>query len=137
MYARMESNFIFFKSLRPSFGFTLIVAINQKTLWEAHCAALILTEKLPCQVMISKNFNNSTTRSFRHTYVHTPPNFWFCARRKVPARHFSLQNLPYFIQVYEKSTLLFCFSFHATLLFPLMNALVYVDIDQSIDQGKQ
>ena len=44
-----------------------------------------------------------------------------------------LQNLPY---IYHKKThVLFCFSFRATLFFPLMNApaAVYVDIDP--DQG--
>ena len=31
---------------------------------------------------------------------------------------------------------LFCFSFRATLYFYLMNALVFVDIDQGIHKGK-
>ena len=43
-----------------------------------------------------------------------------------------LQNLPHFI--YSKTqSCFFNFSFHATLFFPLMNALVYVDIDQGIN----
>ena len=33
---------------------------------------------------------------------------------------------------YENVRTFFHFSFHATLFFPLMNALVYVDIDQGI-----
>ena len=37
-----------------------------------------------------------------------------------------LQNLPYFC--HENPCRFFHFSFHATLFFPLMNALVYVDI---------
>ena len=42
-----------------------------------------------------------------------------------------LQNLPYFI--YTKSqSYFFHFSFRATLFFPLMNAPVYVEIDQGI-----
>ena len=43
----------------------------------------------------------------------------------------TLQNLPYFIHTKTQSCF-FHFSFRATLLFPLMNALVYVDIDQGI-----
>ena len=46
-----------------------------------------------------------------------------------------LQNLPYFI--YTKTHgCFFHFSFRATLLFILMNALDYVDIDQGIYKGK-
>ena len=37
-----------------------------------------------------------------------------------------LQNLPCFIYTKTQSCF-FCFSFHTTLFFPLMNALVYVD----------
>ena len=40
-----------------------------------------------------------------------------------------LQNLPYFCNTYE---VFFRFSFPATLFFPLMNALDYVDIEQGI-----
>ena len=40
----------------------------------------------------------------------------------------TLQNLPYFIYTKTQSCF-FHFSFRATLFFPLMNALVYVDID--------
>ena len=39
-----------------------------------------------------------------------------------------LQNLPYFYHM-KTHIVFFCFSFRATLFFPLMNALVYVDID--------
>ena len=38
---------------------------------------------------------------------------------------------------YKNPCSFFRFSFHATLFFPLMNALVYVDIDQGIHQGKK
>ena len=37
---------------------------------------------------------------------------------------------------YENPRSLFHFSFHAALFFPLMNALVYVNIDQGIHYGK-
>ena len=37
---------------------------------------------------------------------------------------------------YENPHRIFHFSFRATLFFPLMNALVYVDIDQGIHKGK-
>ena len=43
----------------------------------------------------------------------------------------TLQNLPYFIYTITQSCF-FHFSFRATLFFPQMNALVYVDIDQGI-----
>ena len=33
---------------------------------------------------------------------------------------------------YKKTTRFFRFSFHATLFFPLINAVVYVDIDHNI-----
>ena len=43
----------------------------------------------------------------------------------------TLQNLPYFWNMKsENQHSFFRFSFHATLLYSLMNALVYVDIDQ-------
>ena len=42
-----------------------------------------------------------------------------------------LQNLPYFLYTKTQSYF-FRFSFLPTLFFPLMNALVYVDIDQGI-----
>ena len=42
-----------------------------------------------------------------------------------------LQNLPYLIHTKTQSCF-FRFSFCATLFFPLMNALVYVDIDRGI-----
>ena len=46
-----------------------------------------------------------------------------------------LQNLLYFM--YKKAHIhFFRFSFHATLYFNLMNALVYIDIDQGIHMGK-
>ena len=45
----------------------------------------------------------------------------------------TLQNLPYFIYLDENPKLIF--SFCTTLYFPLINALVYVDIDQGIHQG--
>ena len=38
----------------------------------------------------------------------------------------TLQNFPYFLE-YENPRMFFRFSFCATLFFPLMNALVYVD----------
>ena len=41
-----------------------------------------------------------------------------------------LQNLPYFLYMKTQSCF-FCFSFLATLFFPQMNALVYVDTDHS------
>ena len=41
------------------------------------------------------------------------------------------QNLPYFINSKTQSCF-FHFSFRATLFYPLMNAPVYVDIDQGI-----
>ena len=43
----------------------------------------------------------------------------------------TLQNLPYFIYTKTQSCF-FRFSFRATLYFYIMNALVYVDIDQGI-----
>ena len=43
----------------------------------------------------------------------------------------TLQNLPYFYHM-KTHVVFFPFSFRATLFFPLMNALVYVDIDQGI-----
>ena len=47
----------------------------------------------------------------------------------------TLQNLLYFM--YQKAhVVFFCFSFHATLYFYLMNALVYVEIDQGIHKVK-
>ena len=47
----------------------------------------------------------------------------------------TLQNLLYLM--YKKTHVVFFrFSFHATLCFYLMNALVYVDIDQGIHKGK-
>ena len=47
----------------------------------------------------------------------------------------TLQNLLYFM--YKKiHVVFFHFSFHATLFFYLMNALVYVDIDKGIHKGK-
>ena len=48
----------------------------------------------------------------------------------------TLQNLPYFIYTKTQSCF-FRFLFQATLLFSLMNALVYVDIDQGIHNGKK
>ena len=46
-----------------------------------------------------------------------------------------LQSLLYFM--YQKTCVVFfCFSFRATLYFYLINALVYVDIDQDIHKGK-
>ena len=48
-----------------------------------------------------------------------------------------LQNLPYFWNMkIENTHSFFRFSFRATLFFPLMNALVYVNIDQGIHKGK-
>ena len=46
-----------------------------------------------------------------------------------------LQNLPYFIYTKTQSWF-FHFSFCATLIFSLMNALVYVDINQAIHKKK-
>ena len=46
-----------------------------------------------------------------------------------------LQNLPYFMYMKTQSCF-FHVSFRATLYFSLMNALVYVDIDQGIHLGK-
>ena len=47
----------------------------------------------------------------------------------------TLQNLLYFM--YKKTHVVFCrFSFSATLYFYLMNAQVYVDIDQGIHKLK-
>ena len=40
------------------------------------------------------------------------------------------------LQKVENPNILFRLSFSATLFFSLMNALVYVDIDQGIHQGK-
>ena len=55
----------------------------------------------------------------------TPPNFRVCARRKVPAKHFKICHILY-IRTYTKTqSCFFRFSFRATLLFFLMNALVY------------
>ena len=48
----------------------------------------------------------------------------------------TLQNLPYFIYYMKTQSRFFHFSFHATLIFSLMNALVFVDIEQDIHQGK-
>ena len=42
-----------------------------------------------------------------------------------------IQNLPYFMSK-KTYVVFFLFSFRATLYFYLMNALVYVDIDQGI-----
>ena len=44
-------------------------------------------------------------------------------------------KFPIFIQN-ENPSNFFRFSFRATFIFPLMNALVYVDIDQGIHKGK-
>ena len=41
----------------------------------------------------------------------------------------TLQNLPYFIYSTKTQSCFFRFSFHATLYFYLMNALVYVNIE--------
>ena len=44
-------------------------------------------------------------------------------------------NLPYFWNTKTHVHCYFRFSFRATLFFPLMDVLVYVDIDQGIHQG--
>lgn len=46
-----------------------------------------------------------------------------------------LQN---FLCLYKKKSqvVFFCFSLQATFIFPIMNALVYVDIDQGINKVK-
>ena len=44
----------------------------------------------------------------------------------------TLQKLPYFWNMKTRVV----FSFHATLFFPLMNTLAFVDIDQGIHLGK-
>ena len=44
----------------------------------------------------------------------------------------TLQNLPYFYHKKIQVRCIFNFSFRAALFFSLMNALVYVDIDQGI-----
>ena len=48
------------------------------------------------------------------------------------------QNASEFVifYIHENPKLLFLFLFHATLFFSLMNALVYVNIDQGIHWGK-
>ena len=62
------------------------------------------------------------------TPLYTPPNFRVCAQQKVPAKRFKLCNIFYIYAtlVYE----------NPKLLSSLMNALVYVNIDWGIQQGK-
>ena len=44
-----------------------------------------------------------------------------------------LQNLPYYMYIYENPKLLFPFFISCYFIISLINALVYVDIDQDIN----
>ena len=50
----------------------------------------------------------------------------------------SVETIQNFLYLYKKKTQVvsFCLSFGATFIFPFINALVYVDIDQGIHKGK-
>ena len=54
----------------------------------------------------------------------TPPNFRVCARGKVPAKHFKICHILYSKYYTKTQSCFFHFSFHVTLLFSLINALV-------------
>ena len=68
--------------------------------------------------------------------VHTPPKFRICARQKVPAKCFKIYHILYIwkpkvaFSVFHL-VLLYIFSYFILcyFIFPLMNVLVYVDID--------
>ena len=67
-----------------------------------------------------------------HPITHLPINCSLCSTK---SSNEMLQNLPYFIYMKAQSCF-FRFSFRASLYFYLMNALVYVDIDQGIHKVK-
>ena len=46
-----------------------------------------------------------------------------------------IQNLPYFIYYTKTQNCFFRFSLRVTLFFSLINALVYVDVDQYIEHS--
>ena len=62
---------------------------------------------------------------------HSPEKRGLCLMKRSSEM---LQNLPYFWNT--KTRVVFCFSFLATFFFPLINALVYVNIDQGSLGGK-
>ena len=55
--------------------------------------------------------------------------------KKCPSK--TLQNLPYFIHMYENLKLLFPFFISCNFIFPLIIALVYGNIGQGIREGKK
>jgi len=57
-------------------------------------------------------------------------------KRSLCSTFWPREMLPNFVCLYKRKTQFFLFPFWATLSFILMNALVYVDIDQGIHKGK-
>ena len=81
-------------------------------------------KKLECAYLKGKSTNWRS--EVHYIYYHSSEIRGLCLM-KCPSK--MLQNLPYFI--YTKIQSCFShFSFHVTLFFSLMNALVYVNIDQ-------
>ena len=68
--------------------------------------------------------------SIQSSAMHTPPNFKVCARRKVPAKRFKNCHILYI----RKPRVAFSVFHSLYFIFSLMNALIYVDIDQGIHQ---
>ena len=129
---------------RKSFNFDLI--LHKKTTWGVKFVALFKLVRF-----CLGGFCTSTRTSCQA--LDSPLIFWFLPQEKLQIDWLSLhssekralrstfwprETLQNLLCLCKKKTqvVFFRFSFQATLSFTLMNALVYVDIDQGIHKGK-
>ena len=84
------------------------------------------------QVLVISDGKKTTLLLFHWAALSTTPNFRVCAQLLNALDRGMLQIWHILYRYTKTQSCFFHFSFRATLFFPLMNALVYVDIDLGI-----